>query len=62
MPQKISNADQVLADLKNVIVFLKACEAVMPETLLQEGAIDALQAIANSPALLTLLVTSLQKI
>ena len=62
MPIKTSiTQDQVLSDLKNVIVFLTTVDKIMPNVF-EEAAIDALTAIANSPALLSLLVTAMQKV
>jgi hypothetical protein len=61
MPKINVTQDQVLADLKNVILFLTAIDNVMPDIFEQAG-IDALQAIADHPALLMLLTTVLQKV
>jgi hypothetical protein len=61
--QKITiSTDQVLADLKNFITFLNALESILPDSIVQEGATEALDAIANSPVLLQLLVNALQRI
>lgn len=61
--QKVSiTQDQVATDLNNVVVFLRTLESVMPGGIVMEGAIEALQAIASSQALLSLLTTALQKV
>ena len=53
--------EQVSADIKNVVAFLKLVDTVMPEQV-DETLIAALQGIASNDALLTLLTTALQKI